>query len=63
VRISGFSQSIFSAHMVVYLYVGAVARLGLIIAVIALWLVFFCYCEMQFQRFCASPNRELETGI
>jgi len=49
--------------MVVYLYVGAVARLGLIIAVIALWLVFFCYCEMQFQRFCASPNRELETGI
>lgn len=44
--------------MVAYLlYVGAGVRLGLIFSVIAIWLAFFCYCEMQFRRFCARQNR------
>jgi UDP-N-acetylmuramyl pentapeptide phosphotransferase/UDP-N-acetylglucosamine-1-phosphate transferase len=35
--------------MVVYLQSGAISRIGLIVAVIAVWICFFAYCEREFR--------------
>jgi UDP-N-acetylmuramyl pentapeptide phosphotransferase/UDP-N-acetylglucosamine-1-phosphate transferase len=42
--------------MVAYIYVSPGARIGLIMAVIAIWLAFFWYCESQFRRFCVNQT-------
>jgi len=44
--------------MILYLHVGTSARLGLIAAVVLLWLGFFAYCEVLFQR--SSAKRGIE---
>jgi len=49
-------QGIVISLVVLYLYVGTSARLGLIAMVISLWLGFFAYCEIQFRRFGAKQE-------
>lgn len=46
--------------MILYLYVGTSARLGLIALVISLWVGFFAYCETQFRKF--GAKQESRTG-
>jgi hypothetical protein len=35
--------------MVVYIQSGVISRIGLIVAVIAVWICFFAYCEREFK--------------
>ena len=43
-------QLFVAAMMIVYVHVGVAARIGLILLVLTMWLVFFLYCEFEFRK-------------